>query len=1003
MQEAIAAANSGDTIQLAAGTYQGSGFREQIINAKDLTIIGAGIDQTLIDLENEGRAFIISNCDVSVSSLSIINGNGSVIGVFNVGTAGGAIASDKATLTITDVIFENCNTPGFTYSAPAGALLTRDTDLIMTDVQFLRCTAGIAGAWYPIGNTIATVTSVKFIECATGEGGWGGAVVPEGTSVLLFDNCEFSNNYGGFGGAIDDGAFTNYTMRNTLFQGNHGLYGGSVYTFGNSYSIYDNCTFRDNYVTNSGGAVRTTSESRMNLINCLFVNNTGNSGGAITAISSNPIIIENCIFRDNFGQQQGGAISQQGPTIIRNSLIENCRSNFISGGFDVIGVAELIFENVTLRGNTAFKGAAMSIETSPDIQFNIVNSVFEDNIATSAAGAVVISSQSVVTFTNSIFRRNSATTGGSFQAASSSNVTLDNCLFYDNNAASGGALVSTDSATIYSKNSQFYQNSAILSGGAIYQDAYGTIFMTDSQITNNNARNGGGYAVSDSATECLHLTRVIFEGNSAVLGGGAIYFVGVPSGCDYENYCDNCGFNNNTALFGNSVASSAYQLGFKNSPPTTLSASTQFTVELNLLDRFGEVVLQQRSLLIQATVSTENVTLTGITEQESSSDGIAEFKLLKLFAAPETSITLQFNTNPATVLPLKTDIFVTNCQNGAEARIIDGRYHCLQVNDITYPLKVAIFVITSVCIALSVMLFILLIVYRNHSVIKKSSPVLCCMIVGGAIISYISVYFWLDTTDPFCVLRVWLLMIGFTVMYSSFFAKEWRLWKIFNPKALKSISRITDKTLIKIVLVVLAIECVIVLFWFIFFPYLQRITTDFESIEESITFECYSETPAFLYTMLALNCALLLFGCFLAIATRRLPSAYNESQHLAFSIYNATLTLFVVVPVASVLTDPTEISITVTSGILFSTTMSLLVLFIPKLHLTLRKGAIVRALRKSIQKLETDLLWRRRQLSEFESVSDSNMTMHPPTRGNAVAASMEKGSNSTDKTMSDKN
>lgn len=54
MQEAIAAANSGDTIQLAAGTYQGSGFREQIINAKDLTIIGAGIDQTIIDLENEG-------------------------------------------------------------------------------------------------------------------------------------------------------------------------------------------------------------------------------------------------------------------------------------------------------------------------------------------------------------------------------------------------------------------------------------------------------------------------------------------------------------------------------------------------------------------------------------------------------------------------------------------------------------------------------------------------------------------------------------------------------------------------------------------------------------------------------------------------------------------------------------------------------------------------------------------------------------------------------------
>ncbi len=449
---------------------------------------------------------------------------------------------------------------------------------------------------------------------------------------------------------------------------------------------------------------------------------------------------------------------------------------------------------------------------------------------------------------------------------------------------SGGAAVSTDTATLNIQNSQFYRNSAILSGGALYQDAFGAIVMTDSQVTNNNARNGGGYAVSESAAECLQLTRVTFEGNTAIIGGGAIYFVGVPSSCDYDNYCLDCGFNNNTALFGNSVASSAYQLGFKNTPPTSLSASTPFTVQLNLLDRFGEVVLQQGSLLIQARVTTDNVTLTGITEQESSIDGTAEFKLLKLLAAPQTSITLQFNTNPATVLPLKTDIFVTECQDGAEARIVDGTYHCLTVRDVKFPMKVAIYVITSVCIALSVILFILLIVYRNHSVIKKSSPVLCCMIVGGAIISYISVYFWLDTTDPYCVLRVWLLTIGFTVMYSSFFAKEWRLWKIFNPKALKSISRITDRTLIKIVLVVLAIECVIVLFWFIFFPYLQRVTTDFESIEESITFECHSDTPAFLYTMLALNCALLLFGCFLAIATRRLPSAYNESQHLAFSV-----------------------------------------------------------------------------------------------------------------------
>lgn len=74
------------------------------------------------------------------------------------------------------------------------------------------------------------------------------------------------------------------------------------------------------------------------------------------------------------------------------------------------------------------------------------------------------------------------------------------------------------------------------------------------------------------------------------------------------------------------------------------------------------------------------------------------------------------------------------------------------------------------------------------------------------------------------------------------------------------------------------------LFWFIFFPYLEQVVIDLESTSESITYQCYSSTPGFLYALLVFNCALLLFGCFLAIKTRKLPSNYNESKHLAFSV-----------------------------------------------------------------------------------------------------------------------
>jgi hypothetical protein len=178
------------------------------------------------------------------------------------------------------------------------------------------------------------------------------------------------------------------------------------------------------------------------------------------------------------------------------------------------------------------------------------------------------------------------------------------------------------------------------------------------------------------------------------------------------------------------------------------------------------------------------------------------------------------------------------------------------------------------------------------------------------------------------------------------------------------------------------------LFWFIFFPYLENVVIDLESSTENITYQCYSSTPGFLYALLAFNCALLLFGCFLAIKTRKLPQNYNESKHLAFSIYNATLTLFVVVPVASVLADPDSIAIAVTAGILFETTMSLLILFAPKMYLTLNEGVILATLKKQAEKLQNDLLWKRKQIAEFEKNGtiemDIGSTSTPPTANSAT-------------------
>lgn len=54
---ALQSSGSGDVISVASGTYTGSGFRELVVPS-GVTIKGAGIDSTIIDLANLGMRFV---------------------------------------------------------------------------------------------------------------------------------------------------------------------------------------------------------------------------------------------------------------------------------------------------------------------------------------------------------------------------------------------------------------------------------------------------------------------------------------------------------------------------------------------------------------------------------------------------------------------------------------------------------------------------------------------------------------------------------------------------------------------------------------------------------------------------------------------------------------------------------------------------------------------------------------------------------------------------------
>ena len=72
--------------------------------------------------------------------------------------------------------------------------------------------------------------------------------------------------------------------------------------------------------------------------------------------------------------------------------------------------------------------------------------------------------------------------------------------------------------------------------------------------------------------------------------------------------------------------------------------------------------------------------------------------------------------------------------------------------------------------------------------VKLGSPYVNIMIVAGALLFYVTVIlFGVDenvasysTVDGLCHARIWLVAIGFSLLYGTIFAKTWRIYYIFS-------------------------------------------------------------------------------------------------------------------------------------------------------------------------------------------------------------------------------
>ena len=72
--------------------------------------------------------------------------------------------------------------------------------------------------------------------------------------------------------------------------------------------------------------------------------------------------------------------------------------------------------------------------------------------------------------------------------------------------------------------------------------------------------------------------------------------------------------------------------------------------------------------------------------------------------------------------------------------------------------------------------------------VKLGSPYVNVLIIAGAVVYYVMVILLgvdenvasYSTVDGLCHARVWLAMIGFSLLYGTIFAKTWRIYYIFS-------------------------------------------------------------------------------------------------------------------------------------------------------------------------------------------------------------------------------
>lgn len=317
LKDAVSAAQNGDVIKIAAGTY----LLDSEIDVNDKTISLVGMGNVILDGQKQVRVMNVhANANATVENLIIQNGFVSDGG----NNKGAGIRVDGGSLTVNNCRFLN-NTVDYTASdgnwTGGAGIHGNNTKLVITNAEFIGGAAYQGGA-ITLQNTDIDAKNVLFEGNKTFSEGKkdaakGGAICVRSDNGTVhthnFDYCVFKENIAwGNGGAVSYNVSGGAAGQVSTFRGcsfirnttnvdlsnlartadNEGLRGGAIFldTDGKLKAYFLSCTIAQNVASQGGGAVAIPTlkskgdDQEARFVNCTItgnhnLDNCGNGAG----------------------------------------------------------------------------------------------------------------------------------------------------------------------------------------------------------------------------------------------------------------------------------------------------------------------------------------------------------------------------------------------------------------------------------------------------------------------------------------------------------------------------------------------------------------------------------------------------------------------------------------------------------------------------------------------------------------------------------------------------